>query len=109
MQQKRPGYQKTLIKLVTIPSRFLYAILKAILKTLFLDLFINMKKEVIYIFNPMERDKIKSEIETKRLLDLVNDRLKRIERLVYSIFSDPEYIKRDHGKSDLKELGKDLK
>ena len=53
--------------------------------------------------------KLKQEIETKNLLNLVNERLKRIERLVYSIFHDPDYIKRDKGKHDIKELEKETK
>ncbi|MEK6937117.1 MAG: hypothetical protein AABW58_03535 [Nanoarchaeota archaeon] len=53
--------------------------------------------------------KIKQELETKHLLNLVNERLKRVERLVYSIFNDPDYIKRDKGKHDLKELEKETK
>lgn len=109
MQQKKLGYQKILTKAIVVPAKFLYALIKAIFKTLFLDLFINIKKEVIYMFNPTEKNKIRSEIETRKLLDLVNDRLKRIERLVYSIFNDPDYAKRDHGKSDLKELHKEVK
>ena len=109
MQQQKLGYQKILMKLIVVPSKFFFALVKAILKTLFLDLFINIRKEVLYSFNPMEKNKIKSEIDTRKLVDLVNERLKRVERLIYSIFHDPEYIKRDKGKSDLKELGKELK
>ncbi|MBS3171642.1 hypothetical protein J4449_03460 [Candidatus Woesearchaeota archaeon] len=53
--------------------------------------------------------RIKQELETKKFIDIVNERLKRIERLVYSIFHDPDYIKRDKGKSDLKDLEKEAK
>ena len=72
-------------------------------------MFINIKKEVVYIFNEVERKKIKEELETKKLVNLINDRVKRVERLVYSIFNDPEFIKRDKGKDDLKELSKEIK
>ncbi len=108
MSQRKTGYQK-IIQAIIVPIKFLFALIKAILRTLFLDLFINMKKEVVYMFNEAEKKKIKEEIETKKLVDLINERLKRIERLVYSMFHDPEFIKRDKGKADLKDLGKEIK
>ncbi len=108
MQSRKNGYQKA-AQIALIPVRFLYAFLKAVLKTIFLDLFRNIKKETIYTFNKEEKMKIKQELETKHLLNLVNERLKRVERLVYSIFNDPDYIKRDKGKHDLKELEKETK
>ena len=108
MQQKNNGYQK-IIQVIIVPIKFVYAVVKALLKTLFLDLFKNIKKEVIYTFNEMERKKIKEELETRKLISLVNERLKRMERLVYSIFNDPEYVKRDKGKYDIKELDKEIK
>ncbi len=108
MQQRKNGYQKILQTLL-VPIKFLYAFIKAVLKTVFLDLFRNIKKETIYTFNKEERMKIKQELETKNLVNLVNERLKRVERLIYSIFHDPDYIKRDKGKHDLKELEKEAK
>ena len=108
MLQKKNGYQK-IVQLIIVPIKFFYAFFKAIFRTLFLDLFINIKKEVVYIFNEVERKKIKEELETKKLVNLINDRVKRVERLVYSIFNDPEFIKRDKGKDDLKELSKEIK
>ena len=108
MSQKNNGYQK-IIRLIVVPVKFLYSLIKGILKTLFLDLFRNIKKEVIYTFDEVERMKIKEELETKKVISSINERLKRIERLVYSIFHDPEYVKRDKGKDDLKELTKDVK
>lgn len=109
MQQKKNGYQKTLIQVIIIPIKFLYSLIKGIIKTVFIDLFVNIKKETIYTFDKVERDKIKTEIETRKLTELINERLKRTERLLYSIFNDPDYIKRDKGKADLKELGKEIK
>ena len=108
MLQRKNGYQR-IIKAIEVPIKFLYAFFKALLKTLFLDLFRNIKKETIYTFNEVERMKIKEELETRKLLNLVNERLRRVERLLYSIFHDTEYIKRDKGKYDLKDLGKEVK
>ena len=107
MLQRKNGYQ-IIIRAIVVPIKFLFAVLTGILKTIFLDLFRNIKKEVVYMFNEVERKKIKAELETEKLVDLINERLKRIERLVYSMFSDPEYIKRDKGKFDLKELTKEI-
>ena len=108
MQYKNNGSQR-IVGILLIPVKFLYALTKAILKTITLDFFRNIKKETIYTFNKEERMKIKQELETRNLLNLVNERLKRVERLVYSIFNDPDYAKRDKGKHDLKELEKEIK
>ena len=107
MQHKKTGYQR-IIPIIAVPIKFIYALVKAILKTVFLDLFINIRKCVTYEFNEMERKRIKTELETNKFIDVINERLKRIERLVYSMFNDSEYIKRDKGKDDLKELGKEI-
>ena len=34
--------------------------------------------------------------------------MKRLERLTYAIFEDPEYTKKDKGRLDLKELKKEV-
>ena len=97
MSQKNNGSRK-ILKILLIPLKLIYSLLKAVLKTIFLDLFRNIKKETIYAFNKEEKMRIKQELETKKFIDIVNERLKRIERLVYSIFHDPDYIKRDKEK-----------
>lgn len=88
---------------------FIYYFIKAIFKTAFVDLFINIKKAFVYSFNKEERFKIKRNLEDSKMIKLINERLKRVERLLYSIFEDSEYIKSDRGKSDLKELKEERK
>jgi hypothetical protein len=76
---------------------------------LFIDLPKNIKEKYIYAFDVEKRKQIKHEIETTKKIGLVEDKVKRLERLVYSIFEDPEYPKKDSGKQDIKELGKEIK
>lgn len=80
-----------------------------ILKTITLDLAKNIKKAYIYGFRPGERDKIKRKLETKKIVKLLQERLERTERLIYSIFKDPKYSNSNRGKNDLKELKKEIK
>lgn len=88
---------------------FIYYFIKAIFKTIFIDLFVNIKNAFIFSFNKEERFKIKRELEDTKMVKLINERLKRVERLLYSIFEDGSYVKSDRGKSDLNELKKETK
>ena len=81
----------------------------AIIKTIFVDLFINIKLAFVYVLKPEERYKIKRELEANKMMKLLDERLKRIERLVYAINKDPSYINSNRGKNDLKELKKEIK
>ena len=80
-----------------------------ILKTVTIDLFRNIKKAWLYSFYPEERKKMKRELEAKKKLELMNERLKIIERLIYAIVEDSSYLKSDKGKYDIKQLKKDVK
>lgn len=92
-----------------IPVKLINIVVVAFLKTIFLDLFINFKHAWIYTFNPEERDKMKHKLEAEKMTKLLNDRMKTVERLLYSIFEDPSYPKSDKGKYDLKQLKKETK
>lgn len=81
----------------------------SILKAVFVDIFKNIKQGLTYSFNPEEKDKIKGELEMKKKIEFIDTRLKRVERLIYSVFKDPEYAKRDKGKMDVEELKKEVK
>jgi len=96
-------------KLWIIPFKLLNIIGIAILKTIFVDIFINLKHAWIYTFNPEERDKMKRKLEAEKMAKLLNERVKTVERLLYSVFEDPSYTKSDKGKYDLKQLKKEVK
>ena len=68
MSQKNNGSRK-ILKILLIPLKLIYSLLKAVLKTIFLDLFRNIKKETIYAFNKEEKMRIKQELETKKFID----------------------------------------
>jgi len=89
--------------------QLIFNILTAIFITVFIDLFKNILQYITYTFHPEEKEKIKMKLTMEKTIKLINERLQRIERLVYSMFEEPEYTKRKEGKSDLKDLQKEIK
>lgn len=92
-----------------IPFKVVYLFFIAVIKTVFVDLFINIKQFWVYTFNPEERDKMKRKLEAEKMVKLLTERLETLERLLYSVFEDPSYTKSDKGKYDLKQLKKEVK
>ncbi len=92
-----------------VPFKLVNIVVVTVLKTVFVDTFINFKHSWIYTFKPEERDKMKRKLESEKMAKLLNDRLKTVERLLYSVFEDPSYTKSDKGKYDLKQLKKEVK
>ena len=90
-----------------IPFKVFYLFFVAVIKTVFIDLFLNIKQFWVYTFNPEERDKMKRKLEAEKLVKVLDDRLKTVERLLYSVFEDPSYTKSNKGKYDLKQLKKE--
>jgi len=109
-QRTKPktGRHFILRTLIVIPQ-ILAIILISFFRFLFMDLPKNIKKSYDYPYNMEKRKAIKSDLETSKKVELLDDKVKRLERLVYSIFEDPEYPKKDRGKHDIKELSKDVK
>lgn len=91
-----------------IPFKVLYLFFIAVIKTVFIDLFTNLKQFWIYTFNPEERDKMKRKLESEKMVKLLTERIETLERLLYSVFEDPSYTKSDKGKYDLKQLKKEV-
>ena len=87
-----------------IPVKLVNVVITAVLKTVFVDIFVNFKHAWIYTFKPEERDKMKRKLEAEKMVKILDDRLKIVERLVYSIFKDPSYTRSNKGKYDLKQL-----
>ena len=90
-----------------VPFKLVYIVVFAVMKTVFVDIFINLKHAWIYSFNPEERSKMKRKLEAEKMAKLLDERLKTVERLLYSVFEDPSYPKSDKGKYDLKQLKKE--
>ncbi len=62
-----------------------------------------------YYFDAKKRKQIKRELAMEKVVGILDEKVKRLERLLYSVFEDPEYAKSNRGKHDLKELGKNVK
>ena len=80
----------------------------AILKTLTIDLVKNIRLYFIMAVDKEEREKIRRKLDIEKKQELIDDRLKRVERLVYAVYNDATYAKRNEGKYDLKELKKEI-
>lgn len=97
------------INTLLIPIKLLKILVVAVLKTVFVDFFINIKNSWIYVFNPEEREKMKRKLEAEKMVNLLKERVAILERLLYSVFEDPSYTKSDKGKYDLKKLKGEVK
>jgi len=89
--------------------RLVYYFFFYIFKTIFIDLFANLRFAFIFAFNPHEKEKIKRELESDKMIRLMNEKIKVLERIVYAMNEDAEYLKSDRGKFDLKSLKGNVK
>jgi hypothetical protein len=96
--------KKNLKKLFIIPTRLIYLIFIAIIKSITIDLVKNIKLAYIFSFKPKERDKINREVNMKKLAQSFDGRLETVERLLYSLIEDAEYLKTKKGKLDIDDL-----
>lgn len=96
-------------KTLNLILKIFFGIIFAILKTLTISFFINTKQQVKFAKNPELKDQIKREQENKKIIDRLKERMERLERLTYAIHEDPEYLKSERGKTDLKEIKKEIK
>jgi hypothetical protein len=97
-------------RFISFIGKTLYAtfnIFVAIGKTLTIDLTKNIHLYFIMAIDKQEREKIRRKLDVEKNQELIDDRLKRIERLVYAVYNDATYAKRNEGKYDLKELKKE--
>ena len=99
---KKPRIPLNILKLI-------WATIYSILFTATVSLYKNLKTNYKTTLNPELKEQIKRELETEKMVKLLNERLKSVERLVYGILEDPEYIKSDKGKYDIKQLKKEAK
>ena len=88
---------------------FIFYSTSFILKTLTVDLYKNLRLAFLYSFCPMERKKLRRELSVEKMVAVLEERVNTVERLLYSLFEDPEYHKSAKGKHDLQQLSKEVK
>jgi len=96
-------------KTLLIPFKVIYFIFIAIVHTIFIDLPKNIKLAFTYTFNPEKRKELSRKVEQEKMIKLLKEKTERLERLIYAIMQDSEYLKSDKGKIDQKELKKEVK
>lgn len=84
--------------------RGIWFIVKGLFKWLFVDLFRTVRLAVKYAKNPGENKKVNRDLDANKKLEVHDERIERVERLVYSVYNDPEYSKSEKGQHDLKVL-----
>jgi len=89
--------------------RTVWFVIKGLFKWLFVGLPHTLKLAVKYAKNPAESGKVNRELEAGKRLDVHGERISRIERMVYSVYNDPEYSKSEKGQHDLKVLKERVK
>lgn len=98
-----------LIKFLGTILNTIFAVLLAVSKTLTIDMYKNTRDYTKMAIYKEERMKMKHKIETEKRLELIEDRLDVTERLLYSVFEQPDYNKTKEGESDLKQLSRHAK
>lgn len=97
------------LKIPFIILKLIFMTIYAVFFTITISLFNNLKLNYKKTLNPKFKDQINRELEANKMVKLLNDRLKTIERLIYGIIEDPEYLKSDKGKYDIKQIKKETK
>lgn len=95
---------------------FPFYVVKALcilLLTLFQSITVCFYRQLLYnrdyYFDAEKRKRIKRELAVEKMVKLLLEKVRRLERLVYAVYEDPSYAASDRGKDDLKELHKELK
>ena len=88
---------------------FAYFLIYFIFKTFTVDLFLNLKNAVIFSVNPEERKKIKRKMENEKMIEVLRERIRVLERIVYAMNEDAGYLRSDRGRADLSDLKKSVK
>ena len=89
--------------------RTVWFVIKGLFKWFFVGLPRTLKLAVKYAKDPSESGKVNRELEAGKRLDVHSERIERVERLVYSVYKDPEYSKSEKGQHDLKILKEKVK
>ncbi len=82
---------------------------KSLLKLIFVDSFKIIKRSYIYAKNPEKKLMLNRKLEVEKKVEVQEQKIKRLERLVYSVFNDPDYSNSDKGRNDIKEIRRGLK
>ncbi|MEA3378939.1 MAG: hypothetical protein U9Q69_04855 [Nanoarchaeota archaeon] len=99
-------------RLIKFTKKFfslLIGIVIALVKSLTIDLFRNAKLYFKLSTDKEEKEKIKKHLDIAKRQEVIEERLERIERLVYAVYNDPSYGKRNEGEYDLKHLKEEIK
>ncbi|MFH1972899.1 MAG: hypothetical protein ABIJ18_05480 [archaeon] len=89
--------------------RFVWIAFVKMLKWLFVDSVKTLALALFLARNPEEKEKIDRKLELEKKMEVHDERINRVERLIYSVYNDPEYSKSDKGKHDLKVVGERVK
>lgn len=89
--------------------KFFKIVIWSTTKTVFISLPQNLKFRWKYDYDPDFKDQIDRKMATEKTIKDLKDRIKLLERIVYSINEDIDYLKSDKGIYDIKELKKRTK
>ncbi len=96
-------------KFLSTVIRFIGLGIYHMMKWLFVDSIKTLAKALYFARHPDENQKINRRLDSEKKLEVHDERIERVERLIYSVYNDPEYSKSDKGKHDLKVLKERVK
>ncbi|MDP3918927.1 MAG: hypothetical protein Q8Q35_03445 [Nanoarchaeota archaeon] len=95
-------------KFLGTSARFAWFATTKISKLIFIDSFKTLAEAYNHARHPEEKLMLDRKLEADKKADLNQDKIKRLERLMHSVYNDPTYSKSDKGQDDLKQLRRDV-
>ena len=96
-------------KAVGKTAKFIWLLTKGGAKLLFVDSMRVVRDSYHFAKYPEKKLRLDRKLEVEKRVDHHEQRVKRMERLVYSMFNYPSYSKSNKGQDDLKELERKVK
>ncbi len=100
MTKKKSGFAQFL----GTCARFVWFAFVKLLRWLFIDSFRTLKEAYDFARHPEKKEMIDRKLDVEHRVELQEDKIKRLERLVYAVYQDPSYSKSDKGQHDLKQI-----
>ena len=89
--------------------KFFKIVIWSIIKTIFISFPQNIKFQWKYSYDPDFKDQVDRKMKSEKIIKDMKERIQLLERIVYSINEDIDYLKSDKGIYDMKELKKRTK
>jgi hypothetical protein len=95
-------------KIIGKTGRFFYFSLTGGFRLVFIDSYRVIRDAYSFAVFPEKKLMLDRKLNLEKKTEAHDKRLKRAERLIYSMFNDPSYSKSNKGQDDINEIRKEL-